>query len=221
MSRRTDVLNKYPAPRVSAVNQAVPGCSQGSYVFYYTTTIYCFYNTSSSSSSPSPTSTSFGRSCYDVVRTGSSGINQPGRDKRVRGGGKFYDRPRRSFGIPSTGRAVRLREGGGRNYNARARVNYDPKTLNRYWLRRTFFSPAHPFCAQSNHLSYIIIYVLTSPAVSVISSCQFSEECILIDMRMRGCRSTSRVLGNKMSQFIRSDVCVRFETPETILDNIR
>jgi len=45
MSRRTDVLNKYPAPRVSAVNQAVPGCSQGSYAspIYYTTTILLLY----------------------------------------------------------------------------------------------------------------------------------------------------------------------------------
>jgi len=92
MSRRTDVLNKYPAPRVSAVNQAVPGCSQGSYVSYilYATTalllyFYFFW------------SFVLRRRAYGLVRHKSAG-----RDKRVRGGGNFYDLPRRSFGVPST-----------------------------------------------------------------------------------------------------------------------
>lgn len=83
MSRRTDVLNKYPAPRVSAVNQAVPGCSQGSYVSYTIPRLYCFYTSSS------PTSTSFGRSCYDDVRTGSSGINQPAEIRECGAAGIF------------------------------------------------------------------------------------------------------------------------------------
>lgn len=91
-----------------------------------------------------------------------------------------------------------VRGEGGRNYNACTRVNYDPKTLNRYWLRRAFFLLDHRFCAGSIHLSYI--YVLLSPAVvSIFSQTQS------INMRMRDYKSpntyivVSYLLGNKMS----------------------
>lgn len=57
----------------------------------------------------------------------------------------------------------------GRNYNARARVNYDPKTLNRYWLCRAFilyFARSPVFVPD---LTTYRLYVLTSPAASVTS----------------------------------------------------
>lgn len=80
MSRRTDVLNKYPAPRVSAVNQSCP---------------------------PVRPSAGFSQSPYDddddddartrihispVHGSCSSGVNQSV-DKGPARGGNFYDRP--------------------------------------------------------------------------------------------------------------------------------
>jgi len=206
MSRRTDVLNKYPAPRVSAVNQAVvPGCSQGSYVSYttYTTTILLLYFVI----------LLFGRSCYDDVRTGSSGINQPAEIRECGTAGIFTI----CHGARSASRRLGYRRcdggrgDGGRNYNARARVNYDQKTLHRYWLRRAFFSLDHPFCTRSNHLSYI--YVLTSP----YRECRLTVSIFTQDTDDRyahalGYRSPIvpilRCLGNKMSI---TERLVRFE----------
>lgn len=99
MSRRTDVLNKYPAPRVSTVNQAVrPGLFAGVlHRLHYATTIYRFYTSSSSSSATTSSILVLLYLFWSFVlrrRTGSSGINQPA-EIRVRGAAGIFTIGRR------------------------------------------------------------------------------------------------------------------------------
>lgn len=111
MSRRTDVLNKYPAPRVSVVNQSIRPFAGFAGVLLTTKT-----------RTTKTTTTTMAR-----IRAGSSSINQSA-DKRA-------------AGIFTIGRGARLarRRRWRQGKLQRSRVNYDQKTLNRYWLRTAHF----------------------------------------------------------------------------------